>query len=76
MLENHYPQPAVFRTVRRPGARPDLPHPASHIPHSAARRLQGRTPQPRPSAKAVRQARVARSVARHDRRACPPSPQP
>jgi len=44
MLENHYPQPGVFRTVRRPAARSALSHPASDIPHSAAGRLQGRTP--------------------------------
>jgi len=76
MLENHYPQPAVFRTVRRPEGRSALSHPASDIPHSVAGRLPGRTPQPSRSARAVAQARVARPAARHERRACPPSPRP
>jgi len=59
MLENHYPQPAVFRPVRRPRAHSALSHPVSDIPQSIAGRLQGRTPQPSRSARALAQARVA-----------------
>jgi hypothetical protein len=75
-LQNHYPQPAVFRTVRRPGARSALSHPASGIPQSVAAGLPRRTPQRRRSTTPIAQTRVARPTARHERRACPPSPRP
>jgi len=76
ILENHYLHPAVFPTARGPEA--VLPSPILHLTFrtappdgcKAARRSLD------PAPRLCGRRRVARSVARHDRRACPPSPQP